>query len=369
MDTTWEILSTLLGLGLVALTLVDVFFTVLSPGSGHGPIRRPLARWLRSTFHLARHLPPERRRRVLASLGPCEVILTLVSWFALLLIGWAAIYRPALGAGVTAAQGATDTSWGTALYFSGYDLTTLGLGDLVATTPAYRALVVLEAATGFMTFTLAISYFVSIYGTLTGRNTFAMALHDRSGGTGRGSSVVRALWQEGPVMATAHLTSMADDLRMLALTHESYPVLRAFHYRRDSYALPRILLTCWETVTLLRTTVEPQPDRPELTGSAVDEMAEAALRVTAELDSGRGDSAHPQRERAWRAHHARLVAELSDSGVPVRSHGIEDYLATRRTWDPALAALGNQLLYDWPESSDPEPGLMTSGGSPNRGAG
>src|SRR5690348_5168116 len=159
MDTTWEILSTLLGLGLVALTLVDVFFTVLSPGSGHGPIRRPLARWLRSTFHLARHLPPERRRRVLASLGPCEVILTLVSWFALLLIGWAAIYRPALGAGVTAAQGATDTSWGTALYFSGYDLTTLGLGDLVATTPAYRALVVLEAATGFMTFTLAISYF------------------------------------------------------------------------------------------------------------------------------------------------------------------------------------------------------------------
>jgi hypothetical protein len=365
MDITWGILSTLLGVGLIVLTLVDVFTTVLSPGSGHGPVRRPLARGLRTTFRLSRHLRLGRRHRVLTYLGPSEVTLTLVAWFALPLVGWAAIYRPALGAGVVAAQGATDQSWGTALYFSGYNLTTLGLGDLVATDPVFRVLVVLEAATGFMTITLAISYFISIYGTLTRRNTFAMALHDRSGGTGDGARVVQALWTEGPNAAAAHLTSMAEDLRVLAQTHHAYPVLRAFHYRRDYEALPWILLTCWETATLLRTTVAAGPERPELSSSAVAEMVAAAGRVTAPLDARPWSDTGPDREPAWHVHHAELVARLN--GVPVRPDAAERYVEARRAWDPALAALAHELLYDWSDTLPPEPGFRTSGGSPSRG--
>jgi hypothetical protein len=352
------------GAALVALALADVFYTVLFPGSGHGPVRRPLARALRRLFRQTRHLPDRARRRVLAYAGPAEVTATLVSWFVLLLVGWAAVYRPALGGSVTAAQGPTVDSWGTALYFSGYDLTTLGLGDLVATTPSYRVLVVVEAATGFMAFTLAISYFVSVYGTLTGRNSFAMALHDRSGGTGRGSAVVRALWAEGPVAAALHLTAMAADLRELVQTHSSYPVLRSFHYQREYDALPRMLLTCWETATLLRTSVDLRDgSRPELTGSALAELEAAATTMTLRLvgvGAGSGTAGAPTvdpgRLDRWRQHHTGLVTELAAAGVPVRCGSGDDYLTARARWDVALGRLADALLYDWPDGLGPAPG-------------
>lgn len=348
MTTSANVLCVTVGGLLVALALVDVFYTVLFPGSGHGPVRRPLARGVRSAFHLSRHLRPDRRRTVLAYLGPVQVTATLVAWFVLLLVGWAAMYRPALGDGITAAQGVTDRSWGTALYFSGYDLTTLGLGDLVATTPLLRVMVVVEAATGFMTFTLAISYFVSVYGTLTGRNTFAMALHDRSGGSGLGVRVVQRLWDEGPVAAGLNLASMAAQLRELAQTHTAYPVLRSFHYRHDYAALPRILLTCWETVTLLRTTVDSDTaGRPELTGSAVLELEAAARRLTDQLDVTPWKDVDVDLVHDWRDHHAEAAEELRASGVPVRDRSVEDYVAARQDWHAGLAALSHELLYDW----------------------
>ena len=358
MRTTWAATSVVIGVALVLLTLLDVFFTVLSPGSGRGPVRRPLARAVQAAFGLSRHLGSERRRRVLTYLGPVEVTATLVGWFVLLVLGWAAIYHSTLGSGIVAAGGPTRASWGTALYFSGYDLTTLGLGDIVATTAAWRMLVVAEAATGFMTFTLAISYFVSVYGTLTARNAFAMALHDRSGGTGQGSQIVRALWEEGPVAAAMHLTDMAEGVRVLAQTHHSYPVLRSFHYNRDYYALPRILLTCWETVALLETTVESSDvGRPELTASAVAEMRAAATRVTAQLHRGRPQP-RPEEIRAWRAHHAEMVEDLRRAGVRLRADSASEYLASRGEWDASLAALSARLLYEWPDHVRLAPGSV-----------
>ncbi len=350
------------GVALVALTLADVFYTVLFPGSGHGPLRRPLTRLLRWCFRQTRHLPPASRRRALRYAGPVEVTATLVSWFLLLLVGWSAVYLPALGGAVVAADGPTDHSWGTALYFSGYNLTTLGLGDLVATSPGYRLLVVAEAATGFMTFTLAISYFVSVYGTLTGRNTFARALHDRSGGTGDGSVVVQALWAEGPVAAALHLAAMAADLRTLVQTHTSYPVLRSFHYQREYDALPRMLLTCWETATLLRTSVAPSgAGRPELTGSSLAELEAAATALTQQLVGAAPADAPgpaPALLDKWRRHHGQRLSELTAAGLPVRLDSADDYLSARARWDADLTRLADTLLYTWPDSLRPAPGAL-----------
>lgn len=349
---------------LVLLALVDVFYTVLLPGSGRGPVRRRLAWLVRGAFRRTRHLPPRLRRRVLAYAGPTEITASLLSWFSLLLVGWAAIYRPALGGAVTAAQGPTDRSWGTALYFSGYDLTTLGLGDLIATTPAYRVLVVAEAATGFMSFTLAISYFISVYSTLTRRNTFAMALHDRSSGTGCGSEVVRALWNEGPVVAALHLTEMAAGLRDVLETHRAYPVLRSFHYQREYDALPQMLLTCWETITLLRTSVDlGAHDRPELTGGSLDELEAAAAHMTISLGgSGRDRSTDPgpSRLRRWREHHAEMLGRMASGGVPVRTRSVQSYLDARAGWDDRLARVAAELLHDW-EGQHPH---LASGAAP-----
>ncbi len=346
----------LAGSALVAVTLADVFYTVLFPGSGRGPVRKPLSRAVQWVFRRARHLRPARRRQVLAYAGPTEVTVTLVAWFVLLLTGWAAIYLPALGGAITAAQGSTDRTWWTALYFSGYNLTTLGLGDLVATSPGYRLLVVGEAATGFMSFTMAISYFISVYGTLTGRKSFALALHERSGGTGRGSVIVTALWEEGPVAAAIDLAAMAAGLREMVQTHTAYPVLSSFHSRRESDDLPRVLLTCCETVTILRTSVDARRhDRPELTGSVLDEIEASATALTGHRSSPTAGPVLSGRREAWRTHHRAVLTELAGAGVPVLAGSTEEYLRARSVWDAPLERLADRLLYGWPEELGPEP--------------
>lgn len=340
--------TSVVGVLVVLTTVVDVFCTVLFPGSGRGPLRRPLSRLVHGAFGLTRGLPRRWRRRILAYAGPTHVAATLLAWFALLVIGWAAIYRPALGAGIVAAQGSTVRSWGTALYFSGYTLTTLGLGDVVAASPAYRALTVIEAAMGFMTFTLVISYFLTVYSTLTGRNAFALSLHQRSGGTGRGVDIVRALWQEGPASAAIQLAEMATEMRRLVQTHTSYPVLRSFHDEREYDALPLILQTCWETAALLRTTVLVPAERPELTGSSpreiaasVEELCTRVVRTPIE----RGPL--PADRKRWLADHVRTREELQAAGVPIRDDAVEAYLEARAGWEPAVAMLAHHLLYEW----------------------
>lgn len=342
------VVITCIGAALIAITIADVFYTVLFPASGRGPIRRPLSSAVNAAFGLARRLPGRARRRTMAYAGPAHVAATLTAWFVLLLAGWAAIYWPALGDGVVAASGATDRSWGTALYYSGYTLTTLGLGDIVAVSPVYRGATIVEAATGFVTLTLVISYFVSVYTTLTARNSFALALHQRTGGTGRGVDIVRVLWRDGPASAAIHLSEIAIELRRLVQTHSSYPVLRSFHYEHDYDALPRILQTCWETATLLQTAVAVPASRPELAGSSVAEIAastdQMCVRIVHRLP-GEESTAEPRSR--WLREYTSLLTELRAAGVPVQDAAAADsYVTARASWEPKLQALAKKLLYD-----------------------
>jgi ion channel len=128
-----------LGVLVVVVVLQDVFTTVLHPGSGRGLVRKPLARATWAVFGaVARATDGRRRRSLLSYAGPAQIALTMRAWLLLLLAGWAFVYRPALGRSVLAASGPTDLSWATALYYSGFTLTTLGTGDVAAVSATYR---------------------------------------------------------------------------------------------------------------------------------------------------------------------------------------------------------------------------------------
>lgn len=62
-----------------------------------------------------------------------------------------------------AAGAPADTGWATAVYYSGFTLTTLGVGEIVPASAAYRLLTIAHAGIGFATFTMAIAYFLSVY--------------------------------------------------------------------------------------------------------------------------------------------------------------------------------------------------------------
>lgn len=339
-------------LGTVVLLVVgqDVFTTVLFPASGRGIVRKPLARLTSAAFALvARRFQGRRRRGVMAFLGPVQIAVSIAAWFVLLVLGWAAIYQPALGNGIRAARGATDTGWANALYYSGFSLTTLGVGDLAPVTDPYRVLTVVEAAIGFSWFTMVITYFLSVYRALMARNSFAQGLHQRTGRTGDAVELlVHAA--DGPDLPelVGQLSSSAGFLRDIYQTHRFYPVLRYFHYREPYYALPTVLSVTLETCTLLRSALD-QERYSRTTGSIhLDELVDSALTLLDELVP---DPEPVQLDAEllsdWKDRFHDALKRLADGGLHTTADaqsGFEQYVALRAQWWGPLRHLSDRTM-------------------------
>jgi hypothetical protein len=342
-----------LGALIVLVVLQDVFATVLFPGSGRGLVRKPVTRLIRAAFRaVGRWVHGQRRRNLLSYEGPTQIALTLAVWLFLLLLGWALIYAPALGESIVASSGPTDTSWSTAVYYSGFALTTLGTGDVVANSGGYRLLTIVEAGVGFLTFSMAITYFLSVYPNLTSRNSFGQGLHNRTGNTGDAVVLLARMADGEKLPVTDFMSSTAASLRHIYQTHRFYPVLRYFHDRDVQYALPRMLLTALDTATLVRTVLDPERYVRLIRSSALAELMDAANTLLTEL-TGDARGVDPRDERdtmAWRKRAAAAADQLAAAGLRVRADtdaAADEYVATRTGWNPRLRALAAAMLYQW----------------------
>jgi hypothetical protein len=338
---------------LVLAVLQDAFCTVLLPASGHGILRRPLSRWTWACFRaVASRLPARRRRAFLTCSGPVQVVVSLGAWIVLLVVGWAMVFQPALGSGITVTGDPQARSWAVAVYYSGYTLTTLGLGDVTAHTALYRLLTVVEAVVGFATVTMAITYFLSVYSALTQRKVSAGLLHHRTYGTGDAAVLLAGQAQDGELPgARDELGTLAEFVQRALETHASYPVLRYFHQRQPCYSVPRVLLLALDGVALLRTALDRERYRSVVGSPSVAALDAAAHQLLAELVPG--SRPHPPtaaERRCWRERLHRAAGQLADAGLEVRCDldaAAEDYVEQRSGWGDPLRALADAMAYDW----------------------
>lgn len=161
--------STVAGVLMIAVALNDVFHTLLRPAS----TGRLTTLVFRSVWGLSR-----RRRTLLVVGGPFTVLLTIGVWITLLAFGWALIYLPHVPDGFSYSGVDPDLyhPFLEALTFSLVALTTLGLGDVVPAEPLIRLLSPLEALTGFVLLSGAVSWFMQLYPALARRRTLAIEL-------------------------------------------------------------------------------------------------------------------------------------------------------------------------------------------------
>ena len=354
LDTILQVIGGILVLAAVA----DVFLTVLFPASGHGIIRPPLSNATWEVFKFfGRRLQGRRRRNFLSYNGPTVILVTFGGWIVVLLVGFAMIYKPALGDGIQAASGLTDEGWVTELYFSGYCLTTLGVGNVVPAGDLYRMLTIAEATVGFAFFSMAITYFLSVYSNLPGRNAFAHGLHLLSDRTGD-SAVTLARLANGSDLSGVqqHLSSKTAFLRQTYQTHRFYPVLRYFHYREKFYGLPRVLLTALDTVTLLRSAIDPNRYGRLLQTPEIDELVQASLALAGELVKDATPEPPSADDRAaWRKRYRSGVQILSEAGVstnPDLSAGADLYVSLRSEWAAPLQKVADGILFEFDDIAD-----------------
>jgi len=248
------------GIVLVALTLLDVFRTLVMPRAARGRVRlsRILFRtmWRPWRWIGVRAKTVQARERVLATAAPFFFFVLLVGWVSLALLGYALIlWSPAFVDGI----GPGGDSFGNALYVSGTSLFTLGsVGGVTGWT---RAVVVTEGATGLGLFAVVIAYLPVLYQAFNRREVGVLLLDARAGSPPSGPELLHRMGSAGASSSLHGLFAewerwVADVLE----SHMSYPLLTLFRSPHDNTSWVTSLGSVLDAATLLLTAVEDESD-------------------------------------------------------------------------------------------------------------
>ena len=338
------------GAAAVLLALADVFLTVLYARIGVGLLTPTMYRLTWSALKAVSPIAGKHKDFFLTFGGPLMMAQTVALWFLLLLFGFALICWPPLGTEIQASSGGTPTDFWASLYYSGYSLTTLGTGDLVPKTSAYRVLMVVQAAIGFSVLTLTLTYFMSVYSALVRRNTLAQMLHHLSARTGDAATLVIGLCSGDAGGTRSQLTDLGARVLDLLESHHSYPVLHYFRMRDPRYAMAKVAYLTLETATLIRVVLGPAFDGLKnsaavnlLWGSGTDllkQTKDSLLKGQESGDAIRLDDSE---------HFEQSAASLNDAGLETsdKAHARQAYMIARQEWVVLARTLARHMSYDW----------------------
>lgn len=220
------VLLVLVGIALIITTLVDVFCSLVRTPLRAGPFttlgERIVCRGLYRVFRRT------GQRNMLASIGPASVasraFMVLLGLFA----GWSAILFADPTWVVLAKTGEPVGGW-ERLYFVGYSISTLGLGDVVPNAIPARLATVGASLTGFTVITFVVGSISPLSDVIADRNavTALMTAHQdaRKAGASAGDALDDVLDQ------------IVSPLIRLANSVETLPVQHRMHAERERYAL------------------------------------------------------------------------------------------------------------------------------------
>lgn len=242
------------GTFLALLVLVDIILTVLHPGA-RGPVAHRIDRaaW-RGVRKLARL---SDRPRLLAHAGPAAVLATVLIWILGLSVGFALVYVPYIdGFARDGDIGFQGPAFLRSLYVSGVALTTVGFGDVVATTNPLRLATTAEAGAGLATFTAAVTYVLSLSPLVAAHRSAALRVNDLGLQYPDGAAAAAVAEGHGEIEALeADLTELQQDLRR-------FPVLHYFDAHDDEENRPRLLQGSIMLMLTLRWGLETDPSSP-----------------------------------------------------------------------------------------------------------
>jgi hypothetical protein len=339
-----EWLEPLAGWIVLAVTLLDVFLTVLYARAGSGLLAPRLAR---GVWFVLRALSGRRRTGILNFGGPVQLVALVLMWAALLALGAALVIHPGLGTGVQSSSGKTDTDFITALLVGGSSMSIVGASDYGPTSPGYKLLFLFNSLVGMTVTSLTITYVMQVYTAVRSRNTLALAMHAQSAETGDAAELI-ARWG-----ARGHFDSGHSDLSTMA--GDMAAIKEVF------YAPPRFLLVALDAAALVRTALDERELGWLQESAALDELERTTtmlLRTLAESSPAlaRTPVDMTRSNEIWSARYALAVARMREAGIPTRTDqesGAREYVELRARWQAEIEALADALGWSREEVDRP----------------
>ena len=249
----------LAGVVCLGLVLWDVFQTIVVPRPS--PSRLRLARYVVPPAWRAWRAVATRTRtgidrdQLLGLYAPAAAILLLVLWLAVIVIGYGLILFA-----LRAELRPSPDDLGTAIYFAGTSVLTIGYGDIIAGGAVSRLVVLTAAVAGLGLVALVITFLFSLYGSYQRREILVVSLSARAKAP---PSAVALLETQARLGLVDELPALfADWERWTAEvldTHVAYPLLGYFRSSHDETSWISALGAILDAAALVLTTIRGVP--------------------------------------------------------------------------------------------------------------
>jgi len=212
------------GAAVILFTLLDVVWTTMHRGGG--PITRSLVHPLWRLL-LRIHHRGYATHRIMSVTGLTLVLLTVLSWIALTWAGWTLVFMGDQWAVVHSEDNA-PAGFAERIYYTGFTVFTLGVGDYVANRDSFwQILTAVASFTGFGLITFALAYLIPVVQAAVKKRAVASQITAMGDGP---IELVQNTFAEGSFdRLHSALEELLGSLAHLRQAHEAYPVLHFFH--------------------------------------------------------------------------------------------------------------------------------------------
>jgi len=321
-----------LGVGLLVVATVDLFWTTLWVDGGAGPVS---ARLSTGIWQFMRRVSG-RHTKVLSLAGPLILVSTLLTWVGLLWAGWTFCFAGGEASLIDTSDGGTAT-WVGRTYFVGYSMFTMGNGDYTPSSPIWEIAASLTTASGMVFVTLGVSYVLNVLEAVVDKRSFASSV---TGLGKRSESFVATGWDGDRFDGfEVPMNALASDLDRLAEQHQAYPILHYYYSDRAATSSALAVAVFDDATTLLECGV-PEKHRPNqvlLTSARASVQSYLHTLHTAFITESDDPPPSPSLDR------------LREAGVPtVSKDAFDETMRTRTDRRRKLLGMVAAAAREWP---------------------
>jgi hypothetical protein len=349
-----HIVTFIIGVLLVAATLLDTFETILLPRRINHRLRFSRF-YYRGAWHIwrqiARFIPNTKwREAMLGIFGPLSLLGLFGSWLVCLIISFAIMQR-SLPPGLVMTQLPSQPQnppeeFLKNIYFSGSTFFTLGLGDVAPVTWPARMLTVVESGLGLGFLALIIAYLPVLYQAFSKREVTISLMDARAGSPPSGAELLLRLARAGRIeKVEAVLADWERWCAELLESHISFPVLGYYRSQHGNQSWLASLATMLDASALLLAILpDAAPQQAQLT---------LAMARHAAVDIGLIFGIPPQKSHVQRLPpemHRQLHQLLRDAGRSTSDtpQSAEKLTMLRGLYEPFLEGLATHFLLTLP---------------------
>lgn len=237
-----ETINSLSGILLLMVGIYDFFYTTLS-GSGAGFMSRLVSYYSYKIIHF---FVGPLGRRVFAYSGLLVNLMVLVVWILLVWVGLYLVFSSSPES-IMNEHGRAANNW-ERLYFTGYTLSTLGLGDFTPKIPVFYILTSCFSFFGFIFFTSSITYFISLSSAVINKRVLAKNIHN----LGKDPvSISQNLLAMNPGYTFNQFKEIQELIDRHAINHEAYPVIHFYSHPQPEICLSLNLTRLDEALSII----------------------------------------------------------------------------------------------------------------------